>query len=121
MAFRQKPVNDMLRVTIYYDGKIGLMDKEKNLSLKISEVKRKLECNRLTFIKEEESGNGKPKLVYSLTLSWKAGTYQIWLEIQFSDEHVIGFHFNDHIVYELKRLTRCAMTVLFMRTNFPQY
>ena len=80
-----------------------------------------MESNRLTFIKEEKSGNGKPKLVYSLTLSWKAGTYQIWLEIQFSDEHVIGIHFNDHIDYELKRLTRGAMTVLDMRTNFPQY
>jgi hypothetical protein len=76
LVFRQKPVNDMLRVTIYYDVKSGWIDEHKNLLLKISEVKRKLESNRLTFIKEEKSGNGKPKLVYSLTLSWKAGTYR---------------------------------------------
>jgi hypothetical protein len=119
LVFRQKPVNDMLRVTIYYDVKSGWIDEHKNLLLKISEVKRKLESNRLTFIKEEKSGNGKPKLVYSLTLSWMDVRYPIWLEIQFSNEHVIGIHFNDHIDYELKRLNRGDMTVREMMNSFP--
>jgi hypothetical protein len=120
LVFRQKPVNDMLRVTVYYDGRSGLLNEDVNLSLKISEVKRKLTSNRMTLIKEDNSRNGKPKLVFSLTLSMNV-KYPIRLEVQFSNKPVIGIHFNDHIDYKLMRLKRGDMPIREMMTRFPSY
>ena len=55
----------MLQVTVCYDG---ISDEDVNLILKISEVNRTLTSDRMRLIKGDKSGNGKPKLVFSLTL-----------------------------------------------------
>ena len=119
LVYRQKPVNDMLRITIYYDDKSGVMSEKSNLDLSMRKVKMMLN-NRMTLIEDGKSGNGKPKLVFSFKLSLDT-IYPIWLEVQFSNKRVTGVYFNDHIDYELKRLKRGNMPTYEMTTRFPDY
>jgi hypothetical protein len=121
ILFRQKYVNDMVRITVNYDGKSELMDEKLNLSSKMEVVKRRLAGIGLTFISEDVSKNGKPKFIYSFTVSVKAVDYPLWLEVQFSNESVTGTSLNHHVDYELKRLQRGSLKSADMRKRFRNY
>ena len=116
----------MLRVTVCYDG---FLDEDVNLLLKISEVNRKLTYNRMRLMKEDKSGNGKPKLVFSLTLygcwtSYLVGStvferschYRFIRELYFQPNRSMT-----NIDYELMRLIRGDMPIREMMARFPYY
>jgi len=122
LIFREKHANDMIKVTVHYDGIFGLMDEHENLVSKIDEVKRKLALNNLSFINECISWNGKQTLIYSFTLSMHIGVevlYPIWLEVQFWNVTVTGFYLHDHAHYELQRLKRGDMSDIEICSRFP--
>ena len=87
----------------------------------MEEVRRKLFVNGLTFLKGDESKNGKPKFIYSFTLLFEGNEYPMWLEIQFSNKIVIGINLNDHVDYELRRLKRGDMKTADMKQRFTSY
>jgi hypothetical protein len=120
LLFRQKPVNDMLRITVYYDGPSPMMA-DHNLRTKMAEVKRKLSINGLTFLSEDESGNKKKKFIYSFTLMFEGRPHPMWLEVQFSNEVVRGIYIDDHVDYELRRLKRGKMRTDEMKRRFDTY
>jgi hypothetical protein len=121
VIYRQKPVNDMCRVTVHYDGQTEMMDEGMNLASKMEEVKRKLEIHGFKFSSEDVSGNGKPKLIYSFNLNNGCNVHPIWLEVQFSNITSSGITLHDHVDYELRRLTRGPMTTALMRVKFEDY
>ena len=121
VLYREKLVNDMLRVTVYYDGTSGMMDLQQNLESKMKIVKRKIEINNLTFLSEDKSGNGKEKFICSFNLRFEGQIYPMWLEIQFSCKVVIGTKIDDHVDYELRRLKRGKSLTRTMKQRFPSY
>ena len=57
VLYRQKAVNDMLRVTVNYYAEPRMLDEQHNLLSKMAELRRKLHVNGLTSLSEDESKN----------------------------------------------------------------
>ena len=66
VLYRQKAVNDMLRVTVNYDVEPRMLDEEHNLLSKMAELRRKLYVNGLTSLSEDESKNTCPQIHFNI-------------------------------------------------------
>jgi len=66
VLYRQKAVNDMLRVTVNYDAEPRMLDEEHNLLSKMAELRRKLYVNGLTSLSEDESKNTCPQIHFNI-------------------------------------------------------
>lgn len=121
ILYREKHVNDMLRVTVYCE--------ERNLLSMKSSVIDKLSRINLISHEESETQNKKPKFIYSFQFFWEGENFPMWLEIQFSsftNESQIplaktAIKITTHADYELKRLMRGPTNPETMRETFKNY
>ena len=119
VLFREKIVDNMLRVTVHYERSLNEDENNSNLTSKKNDVKEKL--SGLNLLSEDMPGKGNPNFIYSLSLSFEDKYYPIWLQIQFSDEVTTENKVEGHVEYELERLKRGGTEPDDMRKTFPSY